>query len=58
MLMKLRETHRVESESEAQELVRNARGSAEYDLVKSTIAKKYDKKEMSEYFIVVLEKNM
>lgn len=61
MLVKVQETYRVETEDEARKLIRDMQdkaGTEGYDVVKSTITKRYDKKTLEVSYIVVIAKDM
>lgn len=61
MLVKVQETYQVETENDARKLVRDVQDKANeegFDVVKSAITKRYNKKTMEVFYIVVITKDM
>lgn len=61
MLIKVQETYQVETENDARKLVRDIQDKASeegFDVVKSAITKRYNKKTMEVFYIVVITKDM
>ena len=56
MLTKRKDTFEVDTESEAKQLIEDAKQSTEFELKKYSSQKKEIKKTGEEYYIVILEK--
>lgn len=56
MLTKRKDTYEVDTESEAKQLIEDAKQSDKFELIKYSSQKKEIKKTGDEYFIVILEK--
>ena len=56
MLTKRKDTYEVDTESEAKQLIEDAKQSVEFELKKYSSQKKEIKKTGEEYYVVILEK--
>lgn len=56
MLTKRKDTYEVDTESEAKQLIEDAKQSVEFELIKYSSQKKVDRKTGDEFFVVTLEK--